>query len=94
VVAAPAIQPRLAAGGVTVQLGALDSEAGARTEWERLSRRVPELMRGRSPQVTRFEREDKPTMWRLRTGGFTPEAAREFCEGVRSKGGACAVIGG
>jgi hypothetical protein len=87
--------PRAVAGGtVSVQLGALDSEAGARTEWDRLARRAPELLNGRSPQILRFERADKPTMWRLRTGGFSAEAAREFCDGIRAKGGACAVIGG
>ncbi|WP_241749674.1 SPOR domain-containing protein, partial [Teichococcus aerophilus] len=94
---APAVAPpqRVAAGGaVVVQLGALDSEAGARTEWDRLARRAPELLHGRSPQIIRFERQDKPTMWRLRTGGFSAEAAREFCDGIRGKGGACAVIGG
>lgn len=94
---APVATPpqRVAAGGtVVVQLGALDSEVGARTEWDRLARRAPELLQGRSPQIIRFERQDKPTMWRLRTGGFSAEAAREFCDGIRGKGGACAVIGG
>jgi hypothetical protein len=93
--AAPApAAPRAASGSVAVQLGALDSEAGARAEWERLGRRAPELLNGRLPQVTRFERPDKPTMWRLRTGGFSAEAARDFCAEVKAKGGACAVIGG
>jgi len=83
-----------ATGGVVVQLGALDSEGGARTEWERLSRRVPELQ-GRSPQIIRFERDGRPTMWRLRTSGFESRAAASsFCESVKSQGGACAVIGG
>jgi hypothetical protein len=98
-VVAPAVPappaPRIAPGGsVAVQLGALDSEAGARTEWDRLARRAPELLNGRGPQIMRFDRPDKPTMWRLRTGGFSPEAARDFCAEVRAKGGACAVIGG
>ncbi len=92
---APAPVARAAAGGhVVVQLGALDSEAGAKQEWERLIRRAPELMQGRAPQIIRFDRPEKPTMWRLRTGGFSAEAAREFCDGMRAKGGACAVIGG
>ncbi|ONG45205.1 cell division protein [Pseudoroseomonas deserti] len=77
-----------------MQLGALDSEAGARSEWDRLSKRVPELIGGRSPQITRFEREGKPTMWRLRLGGFEADAASSFCETVKSRGGACAVLGG
>jgi hypothetical protein len=93
--AAPAPVARVTAGGaVVVQLGALDSQAGALAEWDRLSRRAPGLLDGRTPQVIRFERPDKPTMWRLRTGGFSAEAARDFCAEVRAKGGACAVIGG
>ena len=93
--AAPAPAPRVATGGnVVVQMGALGSEAGARSEWERLTRRAPELLQGRSPQVIRFDRPDGSTMWRLRTGGFSAEAAREFCDALRAKGGACAVIGG
>jgi hypothetical protein len=91
---APAAPTRPAAGSVVVQLGALASEAGARSEWDRLSRRAPELLQGRTPQIIRFDRQGQPTMWRLRTGGFTGEAAREFCSGIRAKGGACAVIGG
>jgi hypothetical protein len=91
---APAVPKPAANGAVVVQLGALDSEAGARQEWERLSRRAPELLNGRSPQIIRFDRPDKPTMWRLRAGGFSAEAARDFCAGLRAKGGACAVIGG
>lgn len=101
VVAAPAppAPPKPAtaapAGSVIVQLGALDSESGARSEWERLRGRAPSLLQGRSPQVIRFEREGKPTMWRLRTGGFeNRSAAGSFCESIRSQGGACAVIGG
>lgn len=93
--AAPApAAPRAASGSFTVQLGALDSQAGALAEWDRLSRRAPELLNGRTPQVMRFDRPDKPTMWRLRTGGFSADAARDFCNEVRAKGGACAVIGG
>ncbi|MDJ0389803.1 SPOR domain-containing protein [Roseomonas sp. E05] len=92
---APPPAPVRAVGGVVVQLGALDSEEGARTEWERLGRRAPDLMQGRTPHIIRFEREGKPTMWRLRTGGFdSREAANTFCESMKSRGGACAVIGG
>ncbi|WBV41500.1 SPOR domain-containing protein [Pseudoroseomonas cervicalis] len=91
--AAPAASAPVRGGSVLVQLGALDSEAGARAEWERLTRRVPELQ-GRSPQVTRFEREGRPTMWRLRLGVEDAAGAGALCEAVKSRGGACAVLGG
>jgi len=94
-VVAPPPAPARVVGGVMVQLGALDSEDGARTEWERLGRRAPDLMQGRTPHIIRFEREGKPTMWRLRTGGFeSRDTASTFCESMKSRGGACAVIGG
>ncbi|MCI0753427.1 SPOR domain-containing protein [Teichococcus vastitatis] len=93
--AAPPARPSVAVSGtVVVQLGALGSEAGARAEWDRLGRRVPELS-GHAPQIIRFEQDGKPTMWRLRTGGFqSRDAASDLCNSVRSRGGACAVIGG
>ncbi|MFC7609388.1 SPOR domain-containing protein [Teichococcus aestuarii] len=101
--AQPAAPPAAAAppapvrstGGVVVQLGALDSESGARSEWDRLARRAPEALQGRTPQVLRFERDGYPTMWRLRTGGFdSRDSASSFCDTIKSRGGACAVIGG
>jgi hypothetical protein len=89
-----AVAPRTASGNVVVQLGALDSEAGARAEWERLAKRAPDVLGSRRPQVIRFEREGKPTMWRLRTSVDSRDSAGSLCESVRSAGGACAVVGG
>jgi hypothetical protein len=83
------------AGTVMVQLGALPTEDAARTEWARLSRLLPDQFRGRSPVVIRFDRANADPVWRLRTGGFADAgAARSFCEAVRLRGGACAVVGG
>jgi len=83
-------------GRIQVQLGALPSEELARAEWERLSRRMPELLAAFRPQILRFDRgEGVPPMWRLRIGGFADAAtARSFCEQARDRGAACAVIGG
>jgi cell division septation protein DedD len=76
-----------------VQLGALASEEAARAEWERLQRRAPELFQGRSPQISRLEREGQAPLFRLRTGGLADQdAAREFCEQVRQRGGACVPV--
>lgn len=83
-------------GRIQVQLGALVSEELARAEWERLTRRMPELLAAFRPQILRFDRgEGVPPMWRLRIGGFADAAtARSFCEQARDRGAACAVIGG
>lgn len=78
-------------GRTEVQLAALDTEAAARTEWERLSKRMPEMLAGRRPDVLRADRDGK-VFWRLRTGGFADIAqATAFCERVRAKGAGCAV---
>lgn len=91
--AAPAAAPRPVAGGVQVQLGALPSEEGAMSEWNRLRGRVPELA-AHNPNVVRFDRDGRPTFWRLRVGGLPDrDAAQALCERVRSSGGNCAVVG-
>jgi cell division septation protein DedD len=84
----------VAQGRALVQLGALASEEAARNEWERLTRRVPELA-AFHPRITKLEREGQATLYRLRTGGLAAAAAaRSLCEAVRAKGGACAAFGG
>ncbi|MFM2149869.1 MAG: hypothetical protein RLZZ187_2175 [Pseudomonadota bacterium] len=92
--AAPAAQPARPAGRVQVQLGALPTEDAARAEWERLTRRAPELFAGRSPQIVRLDRgEGQAPLFRLRTGGLADqEAAAAFCEQVRARGGVCAPV--
>lgn len=89
---APAIQP-VAGGRAQVQLGALPSEEAARGEWERLTRRVPELA-GFQPRITKLDREGQAPLFRLRTGGLADSAAAHaLCEAVRGKGGNCMPIG-
>jgi hypothetical protein len=78
---------------VQVQLLAARSEEIARAEWERLSRRAPELA-GRTPVVTRLDRPEGP-LFRLRTGGFAdPAAARAFCDGIKARQVECVVVPG
>jgi len=87
-VAAPAV-----AGRAQVQLLAVRSEESARADWARLQRRVPELA-GRTPVITRLDREGQATLWRVRTGGFAdPAAARAFCEQLRARDIGCMLVG-
>jgi hypothetical protein len=74
-----------------VQLAALTSEDAARKEWQLLAKRMPELLTGRQPVFSRFDR-DGHVFWRVRTTGFAdPAQAHAFCDHVRAKGGGCSV---
>ena len=94
-VAQQVARPAPVAGGrAQVQFLAARSEEGARADWARLQRRVPELA-GRAPVITTFERDGQPTLYRLRTGGFADAAAaRAFCEQLRARNVACMPVGG
>jgi hypothetical protein len=91
--AAPAEKHATAApaGGAQVQLAAVSSEEAARTEWQRLSKRLPDLLGQRRPAFSKTEHDGR-TLWRVRAGGFAdiPQAT-SFCEKVRAKGLGCSV---
>ena len=74
-----------------VQLAAVSSEAAARIEWQRLQKRMPDLLDRRQPAFSKIEHDGR-VLWRVRTGGFSDlAAAAAFCDHVRAKGGGCSV---
>ena len=76
---------------VIVQLAAVASEQAAQAEWQRLSKRMPDLLGARKPTVQRVDRDGR-TIWRVRTGGFADLAeATSFCARVRAKGASCSI---
>lgn len=77
--------------GPMVQLAALDSEAGATAEWQRLSHKLPSLLGDRKPVVERTEQSGR-SFWRLRTGGFADVSdATQFCKQLRAKRMGCSL---
>lgn len=91
--AAPPLPVRSAPApsGAAVQLAAVASEEVAKQEWQRLSKRMPDLLGDRAPVIQRLERDGR-TIWRLRTGGFADTAeATSFCVRLRAKGLACTI---
>ena len=85
--------PQLAAtsSGTDVQFAAFTDAAAARTEWESLVKKTPELLGGRRPEITRTDAGGR-IMWRLRTGGFASVAdAAGFCAKMRARGADCSI---
>jgi hypothetical protein len=71
------------------QLASLVSEPGATLEWQRLSKRLPDLLKRREPTITTAEVRGR-TYWRLRTFGFPSIAeASELCDRVKAAGLGC-----
>ncbi len=71
--AAPVTEPEhtaTAAKGALVQLAAVSSEAAAKIEWQRLQKRMPDLLDRRQPAISKIE-HDGHILWRVRTGGFS-----------------------
>ena len=86
----PAIAP-LPVKTFAVQLGAAKSEAEAQAAWDRLAKKMPDLLAPHRP-LFRKANEIGPAPWRLRTGGFPDAAqAKAFCDKVKAKGGQCTV---
>jgi len=89
--ATAASRPAPGGNAVQVQLAALSSEQAAHDEWDRLTRRWPDLLRGHQPSFSRIDRDGR-VFWRVRASGFDGvSAATVFCERVRAKGGGCSV---
>lgn len=91
-VAAPALaHSSPAARHALVQLAAVSSEDAAKAEWQRLEKRMGDLLSRHQPNFSKTEHDGR-TLWRIRTGGFSdPAEATAFCRQVRAKGAACTV---
>ncbi|EHH69147.1 SPOR domain-containing protein [Gluconobacter morbifer] len=76
-------------GSREVQLGALDSEAAARKEWDSLRHQAPALFAGHTPLFEKTTHADH-TFVRLRIGGFADlKTARAYCVKLHAQSIAC-----
>jgi Flp pilus assembly protein TadD len=86
-------QTKVVAEGIYVQMASLDSEQAARTEWQKLRTRWPDLLGNRGPSVMQADVHDRK-FWRLRTGGFPSVGeANDFCAKLRAAGSGCWTVG-
>lgn len=80
-----------AGGGAAVQLGALNSQDAAQSQWDKISAAAPTLFRGKAPNIQQAEVKGQ-TYYRLRVDGFANKLdAARFCGEVSSTGYACTV---
>lgn len=79
----------VAAGSAMVQIGAFDSDALARGEWDRVSGKFGALFAGKA-RVVQEAQSGGRTFWRLRAGGFeSRDEARRFCAALIAGGVDC-----
>jgi hypothetical protein len=77
---------------VTVLLSTSKTEADAQSDWDKMSKKLPDLFHDHRALFQKTD-DHGPTPWRLRTGGFADAAqAKAFCDKVKAKGGQCSVI--
>jgi hypothetical protein len=88
-VSAPAATAK-AAGGWVVQLGAVHSEAEAKTEWNRLTGQHHQLA-SLSADIVRVDIPGKGVFWRVRGGPLDEAAARVLCSDLTKQGQGCLV---
>lgn len=84
------IDPATLADGTRVaQLGAFDSAAIARAEWDKIAARFEPLMAGKK-RIVQEAVSGGRSFWRLRVQGFeTVEDARRFCAALVAEGANC-----
>ena len=82
----------LPVGSRLAQLGAFDSAKVARSEWERLSTKLGDLLDGKRRVVQRAESGGR-TFYRLRAVGFDDLAdARRFCSALQAEQAECIPV--
>ncbi|SFX06119.1 Cell division protein DamX, binds to the septal ring, contains C-terminal SPOR domain [Paracoccus pantotrophus] len=87
---APAPAPaQVASGAPLVQIGAFDSDALARGEWNRVSGKFGALFAGKG-MVVQEHKANGRSFWRLRAAGFeSRDEARRFCAALIAEGVDC-----
>lgn len=79
-------------GSHLVQVGAFRSEEEASGMWNRMTAKLGDYLNGKAPDIERADLGDKGVYHRLRIGPFaSSDAAKTYCEGLKSRGQDCLV---
>lgn len=88
----PAVSGDALSGSHLVQVGAFRSNDEANTFWSRMNGKVGSYLDGKSRDIERADLGAKGVYYRLRIGPFsTSDAAKTYCEGLKSRGQDCLV---
>jgi cell division septation protein DedD len=90
---APAAPQQGSASGFRIQVGAMRTEAEARTAWEQVQRRHPDILGRLAPSFARVELGDRGSFYRVQAGPLpSRDAARGACERLSKAGTVCFVV--
>lgn len=83
----------MATSSAQVQLGAFQSEAEARMNWDKMKSKNADLLKGLESQIVRADLGEKGVFYRLRAKGFASSAkAAETCKTLASRSLGCFVV--
>jgi hypothetical protein len=86
-----AVADPAASGDWAVQLAGAPSEAEARAAATKFSERYGSALQGRHPTFVSAEKDGK-SIYRVRVGRLSKEAANGMCNAIKGKGGACFIV--
>lgn len=81
------------ANAFRIQVGAMRTEAEARTAWDQVRRKHPDLLAGMAPSFARVELGERGSFYRIQAGPLpSRDAARGACERLTKAGTVCFVV--
>lgn len=91
VAALPAVKPAAGGAAVRIQVAAVDSEAKAATEWQRLQRKFPADLGGMTMRTVRVQLP-KGIFYRIQGGPVDEARAKQICATMAAQGAGCSIV--
>ena len=90
---APAPKPAATDGKFRVQLGAFRDEAAAKAEWNRLTKKYPNVLGGLSLRIQKIDLgSGKGVFHRIQGGMLSEDAAEKACATLKAQNQACLLV--